>query len=64
MRKDVYGYCKIQNKNVTIKIEIISSDTLEGTEYVKAGIDCEYNNANHTCNRNDCPIWRNFTPSF
>ena len=62
MGKKVRGYCNIQDKYETIEIDVIPSNTSEGTEYAKAGINCEYNNANHTCKRNDCPIWINFRP--
>lgn len=62
MAKTASGYCKLQNKNVTIKINVIPAHTSEGAEYAKADIDCEYNNSYHTCKRNDCPIWCDFRP--
>ena len=60
MDKKVYGKCKEQsNDPYVININYIDSSTNERIEYSKNGIECEYNNANNTCSRNDCPIWQN-----
>lgn len=62
MYKTAKGYCELQKKNVEVMIECIPADTYEGAEYAKNRLACKYNDANHTCQRNTCPIWCNFRP--
>lgn len=63
MFKEVSGYCNKQNTEYKIQIDCIPAETTEGIEYTKAGMICQFNSANHTCqDRNDCSIWKCFAP--
>lgn len=61
-RKEVTGRCRITGKEKTITINCIDASSTEGAGYAKAGVICDINNAQHTCQRDNCPIWIDFCP--
>lgn len=57
MIKKFSGICDVHhNLNVRGYIEYKDSSTMEGDEYSKAGVDCNYKEI-YKCRRNDCPFW-------
>lgn len=55
--KKSYGLCNKNNKNVTIEIECLVAESLEGKDYAKNKIKHCPLDLHHLCKREQCPIW-------
>lgn len=58
MIKKFSGVCPKYGVNVMGVIEYLNSGTMEGEEYSKGGVECNYK-VIYKCTRNSCPFWKN-----